>query len=423
MKLPPVHEVNLDNGFKALLVERKNLPVVGTMLWYQVGARDERSGETGLSHFLEHMMFKGTDRYAKGQIDLITSKLGGSNNAFTDNDVTAYHFALAADRWHQALEIEASRMCGCLLDPQEFVSEKSVVLEELAMGEDEPMRVLFHTAEALSYQVHPYHHPVIGWKEDLERLTIDGMRAYYARHYGPNRALLVAVGDLDAKEAEARIRELFTPIAPAQPREQALQEPPQKGERRAVVRYPGEVARILIAARTCRMGEPDDFVLDVMANVLGGGKTSRLYRRLVQKDRLATGVSVSNETRQDPGMLWIAVEIVEGKDPAKAEAAVRDEVRRLMDAGPTAEELKRTRTQLRSAFLFDEETVLDLALKIGRFEALSPEGYKLLDRVLPTFAKVGTKEIKRATRTYLADDKLTVVWSLPERSAKGRSRR
>ena len=423
MKLPPVHEVNLDNGFKALLVERKNLPVVGTMLWYQVGARDERSGETGLSHFLEHMMFKGTDRYAKGQIDLITSKLGGSNNAFTDNDVTAYHFALAADRWHQALEIEASRMRGCLLDPQEFVSEKSVVLEELAMGEDEPMRVLFHTAEALSYQVHPYHHPVIGWKEDLERLTIDGMRAYYARHYGPNRALLVAVGDLDAKEAEARIRELFTPIAPAQPREQALQEPPQKGERRAVVRYPGEVARILIAARTCRMGEPDDFVLDVMANVLGGGKTSRLYRRLVQKDRLATGVSVSNETRQDPGMLWIAVEIVEGKDPAKAEAAVRDEVRRLMDAGPTVEELKRTRTQLRSAFLFDEETVLDLALKIGRFEALSPEGYKLLDRVLPTFAKVGTKEIKRATRTYLADDKLTVVWSLPERSAKGRSRR
>ena len=138
MILPAVHEVRLDNGFRALLVERHSLPVVASTIWYRVGSKDERTGETGLSHFLEHMMFKGTDRYAKGEIDQLTSLMGGSNNAFTDNDVTGYYFSLASDRWETALEIEANRMRGCVLDEEEFLAEKNVVLEELAMGEDDP---------------------------------------------------------------------------------------------------------------------------------------------------------------------------------------------------------------------------------------------------------------------------------------------
>ena len=168
--LPDVDVVELDNGFRALLVERGPLPVVASVLWYQVGSRDEHTGETGLSHFLEHMMFKGTKEFGKGQIDVQTSKMGGSNNAFTDTDSTAYYFSMAADRWETALEIEASRMRGCLLDPVEFESEKSVVLEELAMGEDEPWRPLYQATESMLYQAHPYHHPIIGYKEELERL-------------------------------------------------------------------------------------------------------------------------------------------------------------------------------------------------------------------------------------------------------------
>ncbi|MBZ0152012.1 MAG: insulinase family protein, partial [Planctomycetes bacterium] len=205
--LPDVEVVELDNGFKALLVERGPLPVVASVLWYRVGARDERTAETGVSHFLEHMMFKGTDRFAKGQIDLQTSKMGGSNNAFTDNDSTAYYFSLAADRWETALEIEASRMRSCLLDPAEFASEKNVVLEELAMGEDDPWRPLYQATESMLFQVHPYHHPVIGYREDLERLSARQMRDYYARHYGPNRAFLVVVGAIDRARTAQRIRE------------------------------------------------------------------------------------------------------------------------------------------------------------------------------------------------------------------------
>ena len=142
--LPKLKELELSNGFRALLVERHTLPIVCSMVWYRVGSRDERSGETGLSHFLEHMMFKGTNTFGKGVIDQLTGKMGGSNNAFTDNDVTSYYFSLASDRWEKALEIEASRMADCLLDEREFSSEKSVVLEELAMGEDDPWSSLYH---------------------------------------------------------------------------------------------------------------------------------------------------------------------------------------------------------------------------------------------------------------------------------------
>ena len=212
--LPNVHEVSLANGFRALLVERRALPVVASTIWYTVGSRDERTAETGLSHFLEHMMFKGTDRYGKGEIDLATSLMGGSNNAFTDHDLTAYYFSLAADRWKTALEIEASRMRGCLLDEPEFVAEKSVVLEELAMGEDDPWNSLHQATEAMVFQVHSYHHPIIGWKADLERLKVEGMRDYYRRNYGPDRAFLVVVGDIDIAKTETRIRELFEGIEP-----------------------------------------------------------------------------------------------------------------------------------------------------------------------------------------------------------------
>jgi zinc protease len=409
-----VDELVLPNGFRALLLERHSLPVVASVIWYQVGSRDERHGETGVSHFLEHMMFKGTDRYRKGEIDLITSKLGGSNNAFTDNDATAYYFSLAADRWQQALEIEANRMTQCRLDPAEFAAEKKVVLEELAMGEDDPWRVLHQALEAQIFQVHPYHHPVIGWREDLERLEVGGMRGYYERHYGPNRAFAVVVGDFDRARTRAAIAELFGGLpARAAARGQVLAEPAQRGERRSIVHFPGNVVRLALAVRTCTLGEPDDFVLDVVSILLGGGRTSRLYRRLVLEEELATGVSVANEVRREPGVFWMTAELVEGKDPERAERVLREEVLRLRDDGPTAAELKRARAQLRAGFLFDQETTLDAALRIGRFEALG-KGWRLLREVLPAYDRVGRKEVRAAVERWFADDAWNVAWSLPD---------
>ena len=417
MTLDAVEVVQLDNGFRALLAPRRSLPLVASVLWYRVGSRDERTGETGLSHFLEHMMFKGTSRYPKGHIDLLTAKMGGSNNAFTDNDGTAYYFALASDRWETALEIEASRMRDCLLDPSEFASEKSVVLEELAMGEDDPWRPLYQTAETLLFQVHPYHHPVIGYREDLERLGVEGMRSYYDRNYGPNRAFLVVAGDIDVKRTAERIRELFGSIpAQAAPRNEALSEPSPQGERRAVVHTPHAVARLCIAFPTARVGERDDYALDVLAHDLGIGKNSRLYRRLVLDDESVTDVSVINETRLDPGALFVLAELREGASLQKVEAAIREEIDALVREGVAKKDLQRIRTQIRAGFLFQDESALDYALKLARFEALTPGGYRTLDTVLPTYDSLQAEELKQAAARYLVPQRSVCVHAIPGRA-------
>lgn len=415
MILPDVHECTLDNGFRALLVRRATLPVVASMVWYQVGSRDERSGETGLSHFLEHMMFKGTDRYKKGEIDHITSLLGGSNNAFTDNDVTAYYFSLASDRWEQALEIEASRMRGCLLDTQEFAAEKQVVLEELAMGEDDPWRSLYQALETLTFSVHPYHHPVIGWKQDVAEVSAETMREYYRRHYAPDRAFMVAVGDLDIAHTETRIQELFGGIAPSGvARRPVLQEPAPQGERRAVIRAPGELTRMGFSVRTCRMGEPDDFALDILSAILASSKGSRLHQRMVAKDRLLTEISTYNEPRLDPGVFWITCELRAGVDPQKVERVLREELEAVATGGVTASELKRAKLQLEAAFLFEEETALDSAMKLGRWEAICQGGYKLLSEVEARYAAVDKKVLKELVARVFTRDNWNVVLSLPE---------
>ena len=415
--LPDVEVIELDNGFKALLVERGPLPVVASLLWYRVGSRDERTGETGVSHFLEHMMFKGTQRYAKGQIDLQTSKMGGSNNAFTDTDGTAYYFTLAADRWEQALEIEASRMRDCLLDPHEFASEKNVVLEELAMGEDDPWRPLYQATEALLYQVHPYHHPVIGWREDLERLSAQQMRDYYARHYGPNRAFLVVVGNIDRARTATRIRELFGSLPRVAEREAPIQEPSPSGERRAVLRTPHSVTRLCLGFPTCRMGERDDYALDFLAHELGNSKNSRLYKRLVLKEEMVTEVHVMNETRQDPGSLLVLCELRDGVAPATVERVVREEIAGLIEDGVSKKNAERIQAQIRASFLFQDEAVLDLAMKLGRFEAGTPAGYKTLATVLPTYESLTAKELRAAAAKYFDFDRAAVVWAVPGKPA------
>jgi len=420
MTLAAVEVVRLDNGFRALLLPRHTLPVVASVLWYQVGSRDEQTGETGVSHFLEHMMFKGTDRFAKGSIDLLTSKMGGSNNAFTDVDGTVYYFSLAADRWETALQIEQSRMRDCLLDPLEFASEKNVVLEELAMGEDDPWRPLHQATEALLYQVHPYHHPVIGWKQDLERLSVQQMRDYYQRSYGPNRAFLVVAGAIDVAATRAAVQELFGAVPAVAARTEALQEPAPQGERRAELRSQHSVARLCIGFPICRMGERDDYALDVLAQALGQSRNSRLYKRLALEEELVTDVSVSNETRLDPGALFVLAELREGAEPQRVERLVREEIAALCKKGVADDDLGRIREQIRASFLFQDETVLDQAMKLARFEALAPDGYRTLATVLPTYASLAPKELKATANKYLDFGRATVVWSLPARSANGR---
>src|SRR5215510_1109916 len=227
-----VQKITLSNGLTVLLKEMHHQPVVATMVWYRVGSRNEELGQTGKSHFLEHMLFKGTDRYKKGEIDLLTHLNGGSNNAFTWLDFTAYYFTFASDRWEAALEIEANRMRSTTFAEEEFESEKLVVEEELRIGLDGPWEALENEVWATAFRQHPYHWPTVGWIEDLEAASASDMKGYYDRWYHPRNATLVVVGDFSHESALAKIEDLFVqiPIGP-EPVLHHIAEPSQKGEK------------------------------------------------------------------------------------------------------------------------------------------------------------------------------------------------
>src|SRR5881409_1039250 len=203
----------LGNGLVILTKEVHTSPIVTSMIWYRVGSRNEELGHTGKSHFLEHMLFKGTERFKKGQIDLITLKNGGGNNAFTSHDFTAYYFNYASDRWDVALEIESDRIINCAFDPEEFEAEKKVVIEELKTGLDSPWGLLLQEEEAVAYKVHPYRNPIVGWLQDVERATVEQQQAYYHRYYHPNNATLVISGDFDTDAALKNVDRAFSSIA------------------------------------------------------------------------------------------------------------------------------------------------------------------------------------------------------------------
>src|SRR5262252_1224432 len=268
-----VRRTVLDNGLTVLTRELHASPVVTAMIWYRVGSRNEELGQTGKSHFLEHMLFKGTDRFKKGAIDLLTLKNGGNNNAFTSHDFTAYYFNFASDRWNVALDIEADRMINCVFDPEEFEAEKKVVIEELKGGLDSPWGLLVQEVNAAAYKVHPYRNPVIGWLGDVERATADEQQAYYRKHYIPNNAILALAGDFDSDQVIDEVSKLFGGIsAGSLPTSVRLSEPKQHGEKRIVVRWRSKVPRIAMAYHAPAIADSDSYALQLLGIILTEGK-------------------------------------------------------------------------------------------------------------------------------------------------------
>src|SRR5207237_7222173 len=287
-----VRRTVLDNGLVVLTKESHTSPIVTSMIWYKVGSRNEESGHTGKSHVLEHMLFKGTDKFKKGEIDLLTLKNGGGNNAFTSHDFTAYYFSFASDRWQIALDIEADRMVNCAFDPEEFEAEKKVVIEELKTGLDSPWGLLLQEQEAAAFKVHPYRNPIVGWSQDVERATVEEQQAYYRRYYHPNNATLVLAGDFETNKVLAKVEHAFGSIpAGTPPPSMLLKEPTQRGERRIIVRWRSKVPRLAIAYHAPEIAHIDSYALQVLGVVLSEGKASSLYQRLVEREQSVTVVS------------------------------------------------------------------------------------------------------------------------------------
>ena len=412
-----LHEHRLRNGLRVLLLERHADPVVTSLLWYDAGARDEAPQEAGVAHFLEHMMFKGTRRHGKGQVDAITTQLGGSNNAFTSYDHTAYWFELSSDRWETALELEADRMRNLRLDASEFDSEKAVVLEELAMGRDNPWRRLGHEVGEALYGRHPYGRPIIGYRDSLEPMGVDLMRSWYERTYHPGRATLVLCGGLQPRKALAAVRAHFGDL-PAGPERRPLASAPLRepeGERRLTLRWDDPAQRLTMAWRTSPVGSDDDFDLDLIEGLLTGGRLSRLHRRLVLEEGLATFVSGSSDTRVEAGAFWLSIETTPGADPAAVERVVDEEVHRLAHERIPAAELKRVKATVRSGDAYEAETVTDLAELVGSL-AVDADWRLLLD-LEERRAAVTAKRVQATLCRLFTPERRVVAWSLPEASA------
>lgn len=402
-----VRRTVLENGLVVLTKEVHASPIVTSMIWYRVGSRNEELGHTGKSHFLEHMLFKGTDHFKKGEIDLITLKNGGGNNAFTSHDFTAYYFNFASDRWEIALEIEADRMVNCTFEPDEFEAEKKVVIEELKTGLDSPWGLLLQDVEAAAYKVHPYRNPIVGWLQDVERATVEQQQAYYRRYYQPNNAILVIAGDFDTNRVLSEVADSFSsiPAGPAPP-PMLLAEPPQRGERRLVVRWRSKVPRLAIAYHAPQIAAADSYALQVLAVVLAEGKASRLYQRMVEREQAVTFVTAEYGEAKDPTLFHIRAEARGSHSIEAIEASIYDELGRIVSHGVTAHELERATHQMEAHFILSRERTLDQAILLGQIEVLS--GLDYIESYLQRVAAVTTGGVADVCSRYLNENNRTV---------------
>jgi zinc protease len=415
-----VRRTVLDNGLVVLTKEVHTSPIVTSMIWYRVGSRNEELGQTGKSHFLEHMLFKGTDRFKEGEIDLITLKNGGGNNAFTSHDFTAYYFNFASDRWDLALEIEADRMTSCAFDPEEFEAEKKVVIEELKTGLDSPWGLLLQEEEASAFKVHPYRNPIVGWLQDVERATVEEQQAYYRRYYHPNNAILVLSGDFETEQVLAKVSRAFgsIPAGPPTP-PMLLNEPPQRGERRLTVRWRSKVPRLAVAYHAPQIAHADSYALQVLAVILSEGKSSRLYQRIVEREQSVTFVSAEFGEAKDPTLFHVRAEARGAHSIEEIETSVYDEFSNISDGQVTAHELDRAKHQIEAHFILTRERTLDQAILLGQIETLY--GLDYIDSYLQKINAVTADDVASVCNRYLSEDNRTVAFMLSDGSGSDES--
>ena len=414
----PVFERTLANGFKALVLPRSHAPVVVCDLYYPVGSVNEPPGKTGLAHFVEHMLFKGTERFPKGQIDRLAFIAAGQSNAETGEDSTHYWFAFPSDRWELALAVEADRMCGATFDPLEVEAERHVIVEERARDLDSPAGRLDQTHLALAYLHHPYRNPILGWPDDLSQISVDDLQSFYRLHYRPDGAVLVVVGDVDPERALDRVEEHFGSITRGEAARPVLSvsEPRQTGRRDFTMIEPESVARALFGWHTVPRGHADGPALDVLSDILSYGKRSRLWDALVERGKLATWVDAGQEGARRAGQFLIQVETPTSSEVSEVERLIRETLDALANAGPTAEELVRSRHRLEAAWRWEQEDLAGLAAGLGHVALW--DDWRAWQAEHRASLSVDADDIRRVASAYLNDSGLTVGWSLPR---EGRS--
>lgn len=411
----------LDNGLTVLLKESHNAPVTSWWVLYRIGSRNERTGQTGISHWVEHMMFKGTEAFPAGYLDKAIDRDGGNWNAQTSFDYTAYHETMPSDRINLALRLEADRMTNAVFDRAEVESERTVIISERQGSENSPMFWLNEEVSAAAFRVHGYHHQIIGDMADLQTMTRDDLYNHYKRHYMPNNAIAVAVGDFDSDKMLARIEELYGHIPAGQaPELFSRTEPQQNGERRVYVERPGKTAFLKMAFRAPAATTEDWFKLAILDSVLsgpigvGGGsignKTTRLYQALVVSE-LAAGVGGGLLMSIDPYLYSLVVTVRDGHTLEEVERALTEELERVRAEGITQAEFEKAKKQARALFAYGTERVTSQAFWLAFAENL--ENYSWFEDYVSRLEAVSLEDVHQAAQRYLRPQNGTVGWLIP----------
>jgi zinc protease len=423
----PVTKTTLDNGLTVILREMHHAPVISFMVWYRVGSRNEKPGHTGVSHWVEHMMFKGTPQMPGDELERQISREGGYWNAFTWLDYTAYYETLPSQHLELAVRLESDRMVNTIMTEEDVESERTVILSERGMYENDPQFKLDEEISAAAFRIHPYHHEVVGDTVDLESMSRDDLFNHYRRYYVPNNAIVVLAGDFETVEAQALIDRYFGGLMPGEAAAPILrQEPPQSGQRRVTVNGPGDTAFLTYAYRAPAADSPDYPALVLLNAALAGGsslgmfagsgsnRTSRLYKALVNTG-LAAGVYGGLAPTVDPYLYTINAVVRAGRSLPEVEAALEAELERLAAEPVTPAELEKALKRARAQFVMAGESISGQAQLLGAAEATTGD-YRWFEEALERLNAVTLDDLERARKTYLRTGQRTVGWYEPDGS-------
>ncbi len=416
----PVAAKTLKNGMKVLVQSDHSIPNVALYVFYRVGSRNERPGTTGLSHFFEHMMFNGAKKYGPGELDKVMEGNGGSNNAYTSQNVTVYQDWFPRSAMPLIFDIEADRIQNLNFDPQKIESERGVVASERRLSVDnENGGLLDEQLWATAFIAHSYQWPVIGWMSDIEHWTIDDLKHHFAMGYSPSNATMVVVGDVTPEEIFALCEKTIEPIpAHAPPPAVTTIEPPQLGERRLVVHKQAELPLLMIGYHVPPTNNPDFYALNILRTIVFQGESSRMYLRLVDKDQIALEVSSAMQPAFDPTLAIIVAQPKQGIDPAKCEREIYEELERIKTGAVSDQELEKAKNIRLVEFYHQMQTINGRANTIGTYEVFSG-GYGKLFDAAKNYAAVSKEDVQRVAKAYFGANNRTVATLLPQQEEKG----
>jgi zinc protease len=409
----------LDNGLKILFLEDHDIPNVALYTFFRVGSRNERPGLTGVSHFIEHMMFNGTPQIGPGEFDRRMEFAGGSNNAFTGDDMTGYTDWFPAAALETMIIMESDRMQGLLLDPQVLESERGVIASERRMGvENNNDAILSENVRATSIMAHPYHWDVIGWMSDILSWRRDEILAYYKTYYAPNNAVLILVGDFEPVRALDLIRKHYAgiPAGPPPPPVTTV-EPPQMGPKEVVIRKEAQAPSFQMVFHAPSGTAPEFPALAVLDAVLLSGDSSRLYKRLVRDEQLALSVSGGAQESIDPLLFTIDAKPRPGADLDRLQAVILEEIEKVKTGGITDQELRKVVNSLKSGFYFGMQSISGKASALGQSEILWGS-YEHLFSEIATYEKVTPDQVKAAAAKHLTENNRTIGKLIPTGGSK-----